>query len=196
MSRPPTRQLTWPFVLRTFKRLDMISARYSAESIAKGLVEQGVDLGAAEYMSDIADEMRELQRKAGADRYVHPNGNCAECGKAISGDHNAARYCSRECRQRAYRVRKAAAAGRNSPIPKRLRVGPKQAARAAAIADFNEDMARREEAVAFANTMYALHLKAHQGEMKRSATPLDDASITPGDETSVAPGLPLRQRHE
>jgi hypothetical protein len=109
MSRRPTRQLTWQFILRTFKRVDMIATRYSAESIAEGLVERGVDLGAFEYMSDTADYMREFQRKAGVDPYAHPNGNCAQCGEKISRDHNGAIYCSRECRQRAYRVRKAAA---------------------------------------------------------------------------------------
>jgi hypothetical protein len=176
-------------VLRTFKRVDMIAARYSSEAIAKALVERGVDLGGAhEYLSDVADDMRELQRKAGVNPNAHPNGPCAQCGKEC--DHNGARcYCSRECRQRAYRVRKAAAEGRNSPIPKRKRW---PTAREAAIAEVKEMFDRQKEALAFANTMYALHLKAHPVAMARRATPLDDASITPGDETTVTPSEPAR----
>ena len=121
MGRRPTRQLTWPFVLRTFKRVDMIAARYSAESMAKGLIERGVSISAAEYFSDIADYMREFQCKAGVDPNAHPNGNCAQCGGEISCDHNGARYCSTRCRQRAWRERRAAAQGRNAAPAKRRR---------------------------------------------------------------------------
>ena len=105
MSRPPTRQLTWPFVLRTFKRVGMISARYSSEAIAKALIERGVDIPSAQYMSDIWDYMRDLKSAAGGSIHAHPNGNCPQCGHDIGRDHNGARYCSNRCKQRAYRLR-------------------------------------------------------------------------------------------
>jgi endogenous inhibitor of DNA gyrase (YacG/DUF329 family) len=106
MSRPPTRQLTLQFVLRTFKRVDMIAARYSAEAIAKALIERGADLGCpAEYLRDIWEYMRDLKREAGVDIHAHPNGNCPQCGHDIGRDHNGARYCSNRCKQRAYRLR-------------------------------------------------------------------------------------------
>jgi hypothetical protein len=53
MGRRATRNLTWAFVLRTFKRVDMISARYSAEIIAKALVERGDEIASPEYLRDI-----------------------------------------------------------------------------------------------------------------------------------------------
>jgi hypothetical protein len=179
MSRRPTRQLTWQFVLRTFKRVEMISRRYSSDAMAKALVERGVEIPSPQYMDDIWQLMCKLKKAAGVDPGAHPNGNCPQCGHDIGRDHNGARYCSTRCRQRAYRVRKAAAEGRNSPIPKRKRTRP--TAREAA----SEIVTRQKEALAFANSTYALHLKAHPGEMKCLATPLDDASITPGDETNV-----------
>jgi hypothetical protein len=92
------------------------------------------------------------------------NEKCAQCGKEIRLGHNGAIYCSRECRQRAYRVRKATAEGRNSHIPKRKRTKP--TAREAAMAAALESLTREKEALAFANTAYALHLKAHPGEEK------------------------------
>jgi hypothetical protein len=173
------RRLTWAFILRTIERVNMIASRYSAESMAKALVERGVHLkGAADYLSDINEYVREM----GYDPNKHPNGNCAQCGKAIMCDHNGAIYCSRECRQRAYRVRKATAEGCNSPIPKR-RARPSR--RALALAEVAADFKARKEALAVANTMYALHLKASGDEKECSATPLEDASITPDDETNV-----------
>jgi hypothetical protein len=60
MSRRPTRPITWQFILRTFKRVDMIASRHSAKSIAKALVERGAALGcSSEYLSDIWYYMRE-----------------------------------------------------------------------------------------------------------------------------------------
>jgi hypothetical protein len=91
-------------VLRTFKRVDMISARYSSEAIAKALVERGVDIPSAQYMSDIWDYMRDLKSAAGGSIHAHPNGNCPQCGHDIGRDHNGARYCSNRCKQRAYRL--------------------------------------------------------------------------------------------
>jgi hypothetical protein len=123
MSRRPTKQLTWAFVLRTFKRVDMIAARYDAEDLAKWLVDRGEEerLGHAQYLNDVWEYVCSYQRELGRDPYAHPNGNCRQCGKEISCDSNKAIYCSRKCRQRAYRVRKAKAEGRNSPVPERPR---------------------------------------------------------------------------
>jgi hypothetical protein len=143
----------------------MIAARYDAESIAKGLVERGVDTGAAEYFSDIGDYMRSAQKKAGVDPYAHPNGKCPQCGDAIMCDSHAARYCSRECRQRAYRVRKAAAEGRNSSIAKRART----------------------RTIALAGGVYELHLKKPQRRKKDSAEPQGDTSPNAESETNVTP---------
>jgi hypothetical protein len=185
MSRRPTKPITWAFVLRTFKRVGMIAARHSPEAIAKAMVERGVAkaLGQAEYMSDVADYMRSAQREAGVDPNAHPNGNCPQCGDDIGRDHNGARYCSRECRQRAYRVRKAAAEGRNSPIAKRSRTKP--TAREAAMEAARAIMARKNEAAAFASSMYALHLKAHPDEEKGSIKPQGDTSSSAESETNV-----------
>jgi hypothetical protein len=122
MSRRPTRRLTWQFILRTFKRVGMIQARYSSGAIAKALIKQGADLGcSAEYLSDIWHYMRKLKEEAGVDPNAHPNGNCRQCGEKIWCDSHAARYCSTRCRQRAWRERKAAAEGRNSAPVKRRR---------------------------------------------------------------------------
>jgi hypothetical protein len=196
MGRAPTRQLTWQFVLRTFKRVDMIHARYSSEAIAKALVERGAEIGCSpEYLSDIWDHMCKLKREAGVAPNAHPNGNCPQCGHDIGRDHNGARYCSTRCRQRAYRIRKAVAEGRNSPVPKR-RARPTK--RAIALAEADAFIKARKEALAAASALYALHIKASGGEKECSATPQSDASITPGDETNVTP--PEREveeaRHE
>jgi hypothetical protein len=121
MGRRATRNLTWAFVLRTFKRVDMVSARYSAEIIAKALVERGDEIGSPEYLRDIWEYMRDLKREAGVDIHAHPNGNCPQCGHDIGRDHNGARYCSTRCRQRAWRERRAAAQGRNAAPGKRRR---------------------------------------------------------------------------
>ena len=119
MSRRATRQLTWAFVLRTFKRVNMIAARYDSEALAKALVERGVGLdGVDTFLSDVGDYMRTLDRDfycSGGRLPKHDK--CAVCDEKIARDHNGAIYCSRECRQRAYRVRKATAEGRNSPSP-------------------------------------------------------------------------------
>jgi hypothetical protein len=179
MSRPATRPLTWEFILRTFKRVDMIAALYGAEQMAEWLVERGVDLHSPEYLSDISEAVYAIKKKHGIDPHAHPNGNCRQCDKPTSCDHNGAIYCSRECRQRAYRVRKAVAEGRNSPIPKRSRTKP--TAREAAI----EIMTQQKEALAFANSMYALHLKAYPGENKCSAALQGDTSSSAESETSV-----------
>lgn len=121
MGRRPTRQLTWSFILRTFKRVDMIAARYSSEAIAKALVERGVEIGSPDYLRDIWEYMRDLKEEAGGDIYAHPNGNCPQCGHDIGRDHNGARYCSTRCRQRAWRERRAVAEGRNAAPAKRRR---------------------------------------------------------------------------
>jgi hypothetical protein len=106
MSRRATRQLTWQFVQRTFKRVDMIQARYSSETIAKALVERGAEIGCSpEYLTDIWYYMRKLKEEVGGDIYAHPNGNCPQCGRDIGRDHHGARYCSTRCRQRAWRQR-------------------------------------------------------------------------------------------
>ena len=179
MGRPPTRELRWPFILRTFKRVDMISARYSAETIAKTFVERGVEIPAPQYMDDIWQLMCQLKKAAGINSNAHPNGNCRQCGEEIERDHNGAIYRSRECRQRAYRVRKAAAEGRNSLIPKRRRTTPSR--KEAAM----EAIAQQKEALAFANSMYALHLKTHGGEKNGSAKPQSDTSTSAQSETNV-----------
>ena len=184
MSRRPTRQLTWPFVLRTFKRLSMIAARYDAETMAKALVENRVSMdGADTFLSDIGDYMRTLDHDFYCSGRLPKHDKCLVCDEKIDLDHNGARYCSRECRQRAYRVRKAAAEGRNSPIPKRARTTPsrKEAALKAAM----DTMARQKEALAFANSMYALHLKAHPDEENCSASHLEDTSPNAESETNV-----------
>jgi hypothetical protein len=182
MGRPPTRQLTMQFVLRTFERLRMIASRYDAEWLTKELAPYSHQISfPAQFAADMADCMRAM--KLPLDKPPN-NEKCAQCGGKISCDHNGAIYCSRECRQCAYRVRKAMAKGRNSPIPKRKRTKP--TAREAAIAEVKEMFDRQKEALAFANTMYALHLKAHPGEMKGSAEPQSDTSSSAESERNVS----------
>jgi hypothetical protein len=175
MSRRATRELTWEFVLRTFKRVDMIQARYGDEAIAKAFVERGVDLPcSAAFLSDVWEAMRDLKKKAGGDIYAHPNGDCPQCGKDIGRDHNGARYCSTRCRQRAWRERKAKAEGRNSPIPKRV----------------------RPQTIALAGGVFELHLKKPPRDVSNSAsaqrnvpeTTLEDTSPSAESETNVTPG--------
>ena len=116
-------------------------------------------------MDDVWQYVRDLKEKAGGSIYAHPNGNCPQCGHDIGRDHNGARYCSRECRQRAYRVRKAAAEGRNSPIPKR----------------------QRARTIALAGGVYELHLKKPQRRKKGSAGLQGDTSSSTESETNVTP---------
>ena len=177
MSRPPTRPITWQFVLRTFKPVDMIARAIDAE--AKAMVERGVGIPAPQYMDDIWQYMRKL----GFDDNTHPNGNCPQCGNAIMVDHNGARYCSTACRQRAYRVRKAVAEGRNSPVAKRRRTKPTRKELAMKEVEGRQDA--QKEVLAFANSMYALHLNALGGEEKRSAKPQSDASSAADDKQNV-----------
>jgi hypothetical protein len=122
-GRRPTKKLTWQFILRTLKRVDMIAARYDSKHIAKRLVDRGElnRLRVPEYLSDIWQCARSYLKELGRDVYDedHPNRNCLACGEKIDSDSNKTIYCKRKCRQRAYRVRKAEAAGRNSPLPKR-----------------------------------------------------------------------------
>ena len=103
MSRRPTKRLTLQFVLRTLKRLQMMT-RLDDKGFAQVLLEQKrpPDVGfLGEYLEGVANEMRKL----GFDPCKHPNGNCACCGEEILRDHNAARYCSTACRTRAWRKR-------------------------------------------------------------------------------------------
>src|SRR5262249_46068836 len=99
MGRRATRNLSLQFVLRTFARLRMIAARYGAGWLAKELAPYSDQLCfPCQYASDILDYM-------GRGASEPPNGNCAQCGREIMRDSNAARYCSARCRQRAYRLR-------------------------------------------------------------------------------------------
>src|SRR5208283_1631172 len=174
-SDPMSAPMTWEFVLRTFKRLDMIARRIDAEVMAKELLAHHPKASfPTEYLADVWYYLRKFTREAGGDINAHPNGNCPQCGEGISRDHNGARYCSDRCRQRAYRVRKAVAEGRNSPIPKRRRQKPTR--KEAAIREAMEGLAREKEALVFANQMYALHLRAHPGETKHNTTAISDTS--------------------
>jgi hypothetical protein len=93
--------LTWPFIVRTLKRLKMVAAEIDAETLARELVARGcMSIPPYEYLSDVFDYLREI-----ADPNAHPNGACRYCGKEIYRDSNAAIFCSNKCRQRAYRLR-------------------------------------------------------------------------------------------
>jgi hypothetical protein len=124
-GRPPTRQLTWDFVLRTFARLRMMT-RLDQKSLATALVDDPVKARQSDIhrLSDWLRDLHAYMAELGYDSNVagRKNDNCAVCGEEILRDHNGAIYCSQKCRQRAYRERKAAVAGRNSPIPKRRRL--------------------------------------------------------------------------
>jgi hypothetical protein len=160
MSRHPTRPITWQFILRTFKRVNMIAARHSSEAIAKELIKRGVGLnGVDTFLSDVGDYMRTLDHDfyCGNGRPKHDK--CAVCAEKIERDHNGARYCSRECRQRAYRVRKAASEGRNSSIPKRSRT----------------------RTITLAGGVYELHLKKPQ-RRRKVAQAQGDTSSSAGSE--------------
>jgi hypothetical protein len=155
----------------------MIGARYDPEVLARDLAPYSHQIiGSAEYASDVLDYMRMMKLPLNK----HPNGNCAQCGGEIMRDHSGAIYCSRECRQRAYRVRKATAEGRNSPIPKRKRTKP------TAMEAAMEIVTRQKEALVFASSMYALHLKALPGEKKGIAEPQSDTSSSAESERDVS----------
>jgi hypothetical protein len=181
--------ITWEFILRTFKRVDMIARSISDEALAKELLAhdhaKAAALRACEYLSDVLELLRLEAHKAGVD--LDPprsKGNCLQCGKEIRCYHRSAHYCSTACRQRAYRVRKAVAEGRNSPVPKRRRTKP--TAKEASIMEFQAQQQAKKEALDFANSMYAIHLKAHLGEEKRSAEPQCDVSSVADDKRNVA----------
>jgi hypothetical protein len=108
---------------------------------------------------------RKTEPARGVDPNAHPNGACPECGKDIGRDHNGARYCSDRCRQRAYRVRKAAAQGRNSPVPKRSR-----------------------KTIVLAGGVYELRLKKPRRSKKCLVGPQSDTSIHADNETNVTAG--------
>ena len=177
-------KLTWSFILRTFKRVDMIASHFDAEALAGHLLDKHPKAIPSEYLSDVSDYMHTLAKKRGIDLYAHPNGNCPQCGNAISRDHRGAQFCSTACRQRAYRVRRAGARGRNSPMPKRRRTKP--TLKELAIKEVTESLTVKREALAFANDMYALHLAAHGDEEKRSAEPQGDVSSVADDKRNVA----------
>jgi adenine-specific DNA glycosylase len=155
MSRRPTRQLTLPFVLRTFARLRMIASRYDAEWLVKELAPYREQIEfPAQFAADMIDYWRKVERPK------HPD--CAQCGEEILLDHNGARYCSTSCRQRAWRERKAKAEGRNSPIPKRVRT----------------------QTIALAGGVFELHLKKPPRDVSNSAHAQRNVSETPQSDTS------------
>jgi hypothetical protein len=166
MSRTSTRQPTWQFVLRTMKRVAIIARWYDAEALAKAFVENGVNMnGGDTFLNDIGDYMRSLDRNFYCSGGRPKHDKCAVCDEKIDRDHNGAIYCSRKCRQRAYRVRKAVAEGRNSPIPKRSRPGT----------------------IALAGGVYELHLKKPRRRKKGSAGLQGDTSPSAESETNVTP---------
>jgi hypothetical protein len=93
--------------------------RLDSEWLGKEFAARRIDV---QHLAEFLEEVADYAKKNGFDLNAHPNGNCRQCGRAIERDSNAAIYCSRECRQLAYRERKAQARGRNSPLPKRLRL--------------------------------------------------------------------------
>src|SRR5262245_23309801 len=105
MGRPVTRPITWKFILRTLKRLDIVAARIDAELLAKELMARGVEIPCPQYLDDTWYYWCKLMKEAGRDPNAHPNGNCPQCGEDIGRDHKGAKYCSNRCKQRAYRER-------------------------------------------------------------------------------------------
>lgn len=101
MGRPPTRQLTLRFVLRTLERLRMVT-RLDDKNLAEELKAAGWRLNDVAFLGQYLLNVVELN---GGLNHDHPNGNCPQCGHDIGRDHNGARYCSNRCRQRAYRLR-------------------------------------------------------------------------------------------
>jgi hypothetical protein len=98
------------FVLRTLARVQMMT-RLSVEPLADNLIEEMGGSKAWEtagclsnYLEEVSDA---IQKKIGDACYERPGGdpNCLQCGQKVGRDHNGALYCSRRCRQKAYRVR-------------------------------------------------------------------------------------------
>jgi hypothetical protein len=178
MSRRPTKRLTWDFVLRSFDRLRMMR-RLNVELLAKELVADPAAarradiMGCYDWVYELACEMKKLGYDD--DTAGRKRGNCAVCGKDTIRDSNAAIYCSRECRQRAYRERKAKAQGRNSPLPKRR---PSQAVR------------RRREWLKqqVAEVKAELQLKQCLRAFGCNAKALSDVSSSADGETAVTQG--------
>jgi hypothetical protein len=146
----------------------MIARRYDEKDMAKWLVDRDVQLDyPCEYLSGIVDYAhsyrKEIGRAMNGSDMGRRHDKCAACGKEIMLDHNGAIYCSRECRQRAYRVRKAKAEGRNSPMPERPRT----------------------PTIPLPGGLYELRLKRPGRMKKRSESGQDDASSSAEDKTTV-----------
>src|SRR5215470_11275606 len=111
MSRPPTKQLTLQFVLRTLARMQMVT-RLNDKLTAKVLLphlnrtEVRHIAGLGQFLLEIGEYLEEEKQAAGIPEYPYTHGGkCLACGKEISRDHNGAKYCTDRCRQRAYRKR-------------------------------------------------------------------------------------------
>jgi hypothetical protein len=91
------------FVLRTLTRLKRIADKVPAEQLAAALVPRHLQrerfLYLSTYLRDIVDY---------AEKFA-PKQQCCECGKEFQSPlynvRSDARYCSRGCRQKAYRKR-------------------------------------------------------------------------------------------
>jgi hypothetical protein len=182
MGRQPTRQLTWEYVLRTFKRVRMMT-RLDQGLLAKRFADDPkaavqVDVrGVCEWMDSLLNELD----KAGYTSNVanvagRRHDNCAVCGKEVMQDHNGAKYCSTECRQRAYRERKAQAQGRNSPLPKRPRAKPQ--------IQLPAEVRALQDAQQLANLAYTIFKKAYALEETSRSEQSDTSNAAP-DETNV-----------
>jgi hypothetical protein len=92
-------------VLRTINRVRLLANAISAENLAKELLRLGFDAeqfdkqigGAGDYLFEVWECMNKQKPYIGAP--------CQVCGKSTLRDRKHAKYCSRACRQKAYRNR-------------------------------------------------------------------------------------------
>jgi hypothetical protein len=125
MSRPPTRDITLQFILRTLARLQMIT-RLDQELLAKDL-EPHLTKGRVDFLGTFLDDVAHYMKKTEDRR--HPT--CMECGGENMRDHNGMRYCSDRCKQLAYRKRKRLFV--KGPRNKRNKPSVRDASKAAAL---------------------------------------------------------------
>jgi predicted nucleic acid-binding Zn ribbon protein len=92
------------WVRRTLARVEWLFDRVRAEQLAGVLVAHGVPAGTLQFLGQCLDDTAECMKG------VRPDAHrlCVVCGQDVDPNdprRRDARYCSRACRQRAYRTR-------------------------------------------------------------------------------------------
>jgi hypothetical protein len=91
---------------RVIQQIRRLGNKYTAEAMAASLRKDGIKSdyvrGAEDLICDIREYMRIAERKE-ADANPKEDRLCPQCHRALEWDNQ--KYCSRKCKQRAYRKR-------------------------------------------------------------------------------------------